>query len=444
MAKVKQKLIEVDLTDCCTKPDSTLLSTFFPNPGDSQGILDALGVEYGDVDRRTAKGPTGRRGKDNLKRGWIRMPNPPASKEKSTFKENAITAVFVPILNSIIAKLHLSDLRVAVDRQSFVIPTWDGGSLKPDVIIWGKGSPAFPPIEGTPSSITRNKSHKDLEAMRNDHGVEEEGPPVDWPWCVIPVEIKTDRNRGGPDNVDALHQLGTYVREVFAAQENRRFVPSLILTECTVEFLLWDRVGVVASERLDYHSNPLLFCHMLASLATWDDRQLGFDGTVFHRGQELHIRTQEFVEYIVEETLFHAYTLRGRGSTCWRVRKLQDDGARYVIMDSWVSGGMGAEQVILRKLEDTRVNDGIAGIAPLVHIEEVETSGPTPHRDTVKHNRRCEIVTGINIVDLIHTRTVLQCDGQRLENSTSAKELVCALHDVIQGRFPEITVHSSR
>ena len=95
---------------------------------------------------------------------------------------------------------------------------------------------------------------------------------------------KTEQNRGATANKDAFVQLGTYIREVFAAQENRRFVPSLMLTECTVEFLLWDRGGVVVSERIDYHNeqknNHIPFCNILASLVKWDDQQLGFDPTV--------------------------------------------------------------------------------------------------------------------------------------------------------------------
>jgi len=61
---------------------------------------------------------------------------------------------------------------------------------------------------------------------------------------------------------------------------------------------------------IQYHSDPLLFYHMLASLVAWDDRQLGFDSTAFlPPGQnEVHIRTSDGVEYAFEETLLRAYT----------------------------------------------------------------------------------------------------------------------------------------
>ena len=420
-----------ELDGCCTKPKPNLLKKFFPNSNESQPILDALGDKYGEVHRRAAKGPDGYRPEDHLERGWKGMPSPPEDKAQPSYDETAITAVFISILNSVVAKLERNDSRVAIDRQKIPILTRDGGVLRPDIFLWGKGSSAFPPVKGTPPSI-------DVGAHQ-DQGVKEKGPPIDWPWCVIPIEVKTDARRAGHKNISALNQLSTYVREVFTAQENRRFVPSLILTECTVEFLLWDRAGVVVSERLDYHTDALLFCHMLKCLVTWDDHQLGFDPNVFYRNKELHIRTRESgdSEYVVEETLVRSYTIRSRGSTCWRVRKLDEEGAPYLIQESWVESGM--EETILRMIEDIRpqVADGLPAVLPLVHMEEVEIPGSIGHRlDTVHHNRHED--SSMEAVDLVHTRTVLRCytkDCVPLANFTSLEELVGALHDAIKGMF---------
>jgi len=444
-AKEKQNLIKVELEGGHIMRHANLLEAFFPNPGESQAIIDALGDKYGTVDRPTAKGPNGRRGEHNLKRGWKGMPKPPVRAQDLNFKEDSIVAAFVPIMNSIIAELRRSDTRVAVDRQNFPIPTRDGGTLKPDIFLWGKGSPAFSSIESIPPSKTRSKINRELDAMCNGQMVEEEGALVDWPWCLIPIEVKTDLSRGGRENVLAHHQLGTYVREVLAAQENRRFVPSLILTECTVEFLLWDRAGVIASERLDYHTEALLFCHILVSLITWDDKNLGFDPNVFYRNKVLHIRTNESSEYVVEETLVRSYTIQSRGSTCWRVRKLDEQGAPYLIQDSWVEGGMAAEETILRRLEDIRVMGCLTAIATLVHMEEVEVDalGPGGSPDTVKCNRRVESLAPCD--NLVHTRTVLRCDSRsctQLLKFATQKELVGALHDVIKGMLTSGSITS--
>ena len=423
-----------ELDGCCIKPEPNLLKKFFSNPDESRPILDALGDKYGKVHRRAAKGPDGYQPEDHLERGWKGMPSPLEGKTQPSYNEAAITAVILPILNSVIAELGRNDSRVAVDGQKVPIPTRDGGVLKPDIFLWGKGSPAFPPIKGTPPSM-------DVEAHQGQR-VREEGPPIDWPWCVVPIEVKTDAGRAAHD-ILAINRLGTHVREVFTAQENRRFVPSLILTECTVEFLLWDRAGVVVSERLDYHTDALLFCHMLRCLVTWDDHQLGFDPNVFYRNEQLHILTREPAEYVVEETLVRSYTIRSRGSTCWRVRKLDAEdapGAPYLIQDSWVENGMGTEETILRRIGDIRprVADGLPAVLPLVHMEEVriEIPGSIGRRDTTLHNRHEDSSTGI--VDLVHTRTVLRChtrDCVPLANFVSLEELVGALHDATKGMF---------
>ena len=211
---------------------------------------------------------------------------------------------------------------------------------------------------------------------------------------------------------------------------------------------------------------------MLAGLVTWDDQQLGLDPTVFYRqvqpptgtGDIPHLivvvaeafKTADvwhtmLVEYAVEETLFRPYTLRGRGTTCWRVRKLQDGkplaGASYLVLDSWVKGGKDMEHDILRQIQRTGATDdgtgiGIPAIAPLVHIDNVEISGPTPYTDAVQQNRG-----GARFgrdVDLVHTRTVLRCDGVLLEHFADVKELLFALHDVIQGTpsLPYTVSHS--
>ena len=464
-APAKREQVEAELMDFWKREgdlppsaDKTLLERFFSK----QGNLEEFGLqnEFGDVQRRSAVGLNRRR--EDLTRGWKGWPSPPMPGEPK-LEEKKIVQAFVPFLNRIINTLGLSATRAAVDRQNFTLPSFDGLSLAPDVFLWGKGSPAFPPMDGIPSPLAKRQKKRKNNAPHRDN--EEVPPSVEWPWCVIPIEIKTEHNRGATAKKDAFVQLGTYVREVFAAQENRRFVPSLILTECTVEFLLWDRGGVVVSERIDYHNeqqnNHILFCNILAGLVTWEDQKLGFDPTVCYDqmvppirtgdSQQyitgLHIRVVEGVKcadgwdmpvakeavYAVVETLIRPYTLRGRGSTCWRVRKLQDGepDASYLILDSWVKADERVERDILPKIQDARTKYGISGVAPLVHIGDVEIPGTMPYTDTVYHNRGGARFGPKD--DLVHTRTILRCNGVPLEHFADARELLVTLHDVIQG-----------
>jgi hypothetical protein len=91
---------------------------------------------------------------------------------------------------------------------------------------------------------------------------------------------------------------------------------------------------------------------------------------------------------------------------------------------------MGAEEAALRKIEDIRVADGLAGVVPMVHVEEVEVFGTIPCLDTVQYNCRCDTLSGG--INLVHTRIVLRCHGA-LGSFETAEELVRDLQDVIKG-----------
>ena len=90
LAGEKWKLMTKEPEGCCTKPRPDSLKKFFPNPRESQPILDALGDKYGKVDRPTAKNPHGRRAKDHLKRGWKGMPKPPEGKEPPNYNNRYV------------------------------------------------------------------------------------------------------------------------------------------------------------------------------------------------------------------------------------------------------------------------------------------------------------------------------------------------------------------
>jgi len=75
-------------------------------------------------------------------------------------RERKIVEAFVPFLNHIIETLGFGGTRVAVDRQSFKLPSRDGYGLAPDVFLWGKGSSAFPPFNGIPPPLTKRKTKR--------------------------------------------------------------------------------------------------------------------------------------------------------------------------------------------------------------------------------------------------------------------------------------------
>jgi Fungal protein kinase len=111
------------------------------------------------------------------------------------------------------------------------------------------------------------------------------------------------------------------IREVLKAQAHRRFVPSLLFTQCTMEFFLWDRAGLTLSEPFDYHAEASRFCQIIATVVSWKYEELEFDTSIGFAHDGLHIRTQSEV-YIVETTIPVAqpYNIRSAGMTVWRAK----------------------------------------------------------------------------------------------------------------------------
>jgi hypothetical protein len=367
------------------------------------------------------------------------MPHPPAKEQQSTIRERDITAALVPIMNAIISHEGLSGTRVAIDCQDHAIPSFDEQYLKPDIFIWGKGSPSFQNVDGIPPSSLRRV--KDRNMPDSVH-------LVDWRWCVIPVEIKTERNRNEGNN-KAMFQLATYAREVFAAQPHRRFVPSLLFTECTVEFFLWDRAGVVFSKTLDYHAEAARFCHIIATIVSWNDEELGLDTSVRFQADGVQCISARSEAYIVDAVVTRPYNIRSHGTTCWKACR-SDDKHLYLIQDTW-SDNWEFDKGILEKIQEIRSKGRLTNHAQWVSYEAVRTSfimeGLPPSRqyvDSVQANRRLVRATNNQNTaehqatkNLDHGRSVWRYIGDDcapLEAFTSPLELVYVLRDIVEGR----------
>jgi hypothetical protein len=108
-------------------------------------------------------------------------------------------------------------------------------------------------------------------------------------------------------------------------------------------------------------------------------------------------------------------------------------------------GGVSTADTILHEIVDTGtgVEGDLASVTSVVHLEEVETPGPSPSPDNVNHSRRSGRFAWR--VDLVHTRIVSRyrrCPSTLLKKFTSSNELVITLHDVIKGMFTPVSGHS--
>lgn len=369
--------------------------------------------------------------------------------------EALTTGALLDIMVEIRDYLQLHKTRVPVDKQATTIRSFRFGSSKPDIFIWGAGNPCFVPPDGVPSS--RQGPGKSWLKKTQKPNMEEASPDnlVDWRWCIGPIELKTMKRRGQIDNdndKNPLGQIATYVREIFAVQTNRRFVPSLLVTEKTVEFILWDRTGLIRSKQLNFHVNPVLFCRIIMAFFRWRPDQMGFDETMYfppcnenqeqsgkeedsnQRVDRLRIKSltsSGWVTYVVEDTLIIPYSIRSRGSCCWRaiLDSNEDTKDRYLIQDAWLTR---TESRIAQECYQflTRMNQvGTSGLFDLISYEHVMV---TNYEDAVCRNRKIKRLPRAD--DVVHTRMVWGYTGANpvpLETCKDGLEFLLVMRDIL-------------
>ena len=74
--------------------------------------------------------------------------------------------------------------------------------------------------------------------------------------------------------------LGKYVRQVFTAQDSRRFVLGFTLCGFVMRVRLFDRLGGISSPRFDTNKDGLQLMRTLLGFIWMDEDQLGFEPTI--------------------------------------------------------------------------------------------------------------------------------------------------------------------
>ncbi|KAF8503171.1 hypothetical protein JB92DRAFT_2833428 [Gautieria morchelliformis] len=375
------------------------MDAFFPFPehdgetARNSDILQSLAEFYGETNWPSAKNVDGVRDK-NLSNGWKRIPEPPVYREQHRIQEDQMTEALVPIINTIISYQALSDRRVAIDRQQNPIRTF------------ADGTPAFLDASGVPRPKPLPANERKMRSAEDKNAADQE-PHIDWRWTR---NIKNDQ---------AKFHLASYVRKVFAAQPHRRLVPSLMFTESTVEYFLWDRASVVFSEALDHHAKAERFYNIIATMVLWNDENLGFDTSMqFQASDTLRILTRSGA-YKVDTAgslLTQPYNIRSHGSTCWRARRSDvSDEPVYLIEDTW-SENWGCAGIVRETVEEVRLKHRHLTPAEWVWFEPATGTGPSH-------------------INLGGPRSLWRCEGGKcvpLEKCNSVRELVSALRDVVQ------------
>ncbi|KAJ3529689.1 hypothetical protein NMY22_g8894 [Coprinellus aureogranulatus] len=221
-------------------------------------------------------------------------------------------------------------------------------------------------------------------------------------------------------------EMETYAREIFAMQPNRIYVRSIVVTRKHVRFIHFDRAGTQVTPLLDIHQHPATFVRLIAGLASVDERILGLDdsiqwtivngrkasGTLTTTGPTGEVKKYPIIEHIP----IPRETIRGRGTTCWRVRD-PDTHEELVVKDSWRPDDRPPEYEFLEIVK------GISGVVEMVSYE----AGRWETKDF-----RCASTAG-QYQNRVSMRVTMKSYGKPVEFFSSVLQLLYAFRDAIAG-----------
>ncbi|TWU78629.1 hypothetical protein ED733_005229 [Metarhizium rileyi] len=203
-----------------------------------------------------------------------------------------------------------------------------------------------------------------------------------WEHILVPGELKS--NPSADRASKAWLDLGTYAREVLAAQDNRRFILGFTICGSLMRIWEFDRLGAIASEQFDINKDGLQFVTTILGFLWMNDEELGFDPTIKTKDGKRFFeinRKNSTERLIIDEVMQRARCIAGRATTCWKVHREGCPEEPLVVKDSWQYPERDEEGQLL--LEATEKN--VVNVAQYYHHETVQICGKD---DDVRNNIR--------------------------------------------------------
>ncbi|KAK0704195.1 hypothetical protein B0T21DRAFT_397094 [Apiosordaria backusii] len=264
-----------------------------------------------------------------------------------------------------------------------------------------------------------------------------------WSQILVPGELKS--NQAADTAAKAWLDLGTYAREVLAAQDTRRFV--LGFTICGSFMRIWefDRLGGLASERFDINEDGLRFVSTVLGFLWMNEEELGFDPTFTTANGQRFIeieRNGSKERLIIDEVMQRARCVAGRATTCWKAHREGQPQIPLVIKDSWQYPERDEEGELLREV----TSKGVVNVARYYYHEtvqirgtddDVRTTSSTQTGASLPHSKRACLVSpvkaGGDLSNRVHRRVILRDYGKPIYKASSLTSLLAALDGCIEG-----------
>ncbi|RSL57392.1 hypothetical protein CEP54_008310 [Fusarium duplospermum] len=203
-----------------------------------------------------------------------------------------------------------------------------------------------------------------------------------WSQILVPGELKS--NPSADKASEAWLDIGRYAREVFAAQDTRRFVLAFTICGSFMRVWMFDRLGGIASDQFNINTDGLQFVSTILGFLWMNEEELGFDPTIMSANQERFIevnRNGSTERIIIDQVMQRARCIAGRATTCWKAHPEGQREMLLVIKDSWQYPERDEEGELLREA----TNKGVVNVARYYHHETVQIRGMD---DDIRSNTR--------------------------------------------------------
>ncbi|KAH7025329.1 hypothetical protein B0J12DRAFT_686493 [Macrophomina phaseolina] len=218
---------------------------------------------------------------------------------------------------------------------------------------------------------------------------EHEGVPCHWSHILVPGELKSNWKKDNHN--DTRLDISRYAREVFSAQDTRRFVLGFTLCGSLMRLWEFDRLGVVASKSFDINREGHRFVSVILGYLWMNEEELGFDPTIMEDNGKryMEIERNERLERIYIEFMTRQRSIAGRATTCWKGYEKGKPGDELVIKDSWQYEDYPEEGLLLKEAAEPKVgepaNPKVDNVARYYHHETVRVGNAI---DDVRRNVR--------------------------------------------------------
>ncbi|KAF1996945.1 serine/threonine-protein kinase Sgk2 [Amniculicola lignicola CBS 123094] len=237
------------------------------------------------------------------------------------------------------------------------------------------------PNKPVPGSVSKRKLDVGLAYNSNIELEDGDGQRYDWSHILIPGELKS--NAREDNHSSTWLDLVRYAREIFSAQDTRRFVHGFTICGSMMRLWEFDRLGAIGSTAFDINKDGEMFVSAILGYLWMSEEELGFDPTIMeNNGRYTDIQRNGQTERLyLGELMKRQRSVAGRATTCWR-GSLEDKGdGRVVIKDSWEYEERPEEGLLLKEATEA----GVENVARYYHHETVRVGG---EMDDVLYNVR--------------------------------------------------------